>query len=298
MSVVSVAEIHDGQGAQEKDGVITCVRVYNVTISEPSSTGGLEALQAGGVPERGDKYPLKPDNKGTPICVGKSAVVADSTRRMYRVSVEYTNEARRVEINTQEDPDVAPWDRDPQHTYDVREYSEPLLVDRSATPLPVVNAAGEPFSPPQEVEAVYPTITVSRASLAYNQTTAQGLIGSVNSAEVTINGHAYAAGTVRLLKWAGVESEWIDNGTGDQQTYYDERIELEVHPAGFDLQVVNQGYHVLTPEGIPSRIVFADGQPPAVPQYLAADGKSITGTPNYLTFRPYAWADWTALGLG
>lgn len=294
---ITVSESIDGQSATESAGVVTCRRSFRVQLDAPSEYGALQALYATGIPARGDAYPAAPTGKATPKCSGKSATPADNTRTIFRVDVDYTNEARVIEQMQRDDPDVAPWSRDPRHEYEFSEYNVPLQIDfTTPTAKPLVNAAGEPFDPPLEVQAVYPKVSISRASQTYDQNVAAALIGSVNASDVTINGKVVTAGTARLLRWSGSEAVWLNPATSAAVDYYEEAIEIEIRSGGFDVSLRNEGFHVLA-DGVQSRIIFSDGQPPAVPQFLSADGTTITATPNYITFRPYEHKSWSAIGL-
>jgi hypothetical protein len=300
---VSVEEIVGGP-ANVDGAITTCQRMFNVMLdTNPASGDDLRALYASGLPAKGDLHPVQVTGVSRPRAIKKTAENIDGNRSLWRVTVEYSNDPARIEktiaIN---DINTAPWERLPRYSYDVADYQVAMEYDAEGTP--VVNTVGDKFDPPIPKSRKLQRIIINRASEDYNAATAAGLTDTINDREISIDNKGFGIGTVRLVKWSGEKTVWADE-TGDESTYYEETIELEVANGdlksdgetllNFDLEVANTGYRYLV-GGTPTRVPDV-----TTPVYLNEAGDDYQSgeitTPYYLTFKPFPVGDWEPLGL-
>lgn len=108
------------------------------------------------------------------------------------------------------------------------------VVDKDRNGNPIVNAAGQKFIPPVEIEHYIQVITVEKDESGLAWGVADN-VGSVNSNGFSIAGHPFQAGQVRL---AGVRqsSFWENNFL-----WFDTVYEFHYDPLGWQKHVLNQG---------------------------------------------------------
>jgi hypothetical protein len=298
MSVVSVTEIVSG-GAKVSGSILTCERRFLVTFDVADYGNPAQALYATGIPAKGDLHPTAITGVSRPRAIDKSAEQHEpSSRLIWRVTVEYSNDPGRIE-RTRIEKDVneefsEDGSRGLMFAYDFTEREVALEEDYSDPVKAVVNSVGDKFDPPVSVVKVRQRVIITRESLFYNQATAAALHDTLNDEAIEINGVNVAAGMARLVKWSGVSKEW-SNYDGVIITTYEEQIEIELaNQDGFDLQVANTGYRYLK-DGEPTRIPDI-----TTPAYLNADGTDYQDggsiTPVYIAFKPYRRALWSPLG--
>lgn len=298
MNLVSVKEVVPDR-ASEDSSAVDCSRQFVVEYDDPDATAPIKAMYESGIPARRSLYPVEISGVSRPRVVSKkSAQYEKASRRLWLVTVEYSNARERVaQVSPENDNDTAPWERDPKYSYDFESREVALEADYSDTPKPIVNVVGDKFDPPVAVEAATPRVIITRASQSYNPSNAALLINTVNAGSITIDGTSIPAGRARLLKWSAEKNEWADGG-GTSHEYYDETIEIALatdETNGFDIQVANTGYRYLV-DGNPVRVPNA-----TTPVFLSEDGTAYQSgssiTPNYIVFRPYKWQSWAAINL-
>ena len=307
MAVTSVSEIANGASAEETDGIIRATRVFLVEFDTASSTNQVAALFAAdgstAVPAYGDQLNVAITGKPRPKVVSKTAALHDeaNSRCIWRVTVSYSSDPSKLSILTDIVSADLPWERDQLVEYDFIERDEELEIDNTTpTPKDVVNAAGDKFDPPIVVSRANGRIIVTRATQSYDFSDAYELFNTINAADVTIDGKTYAAGKLRLLRWVGAETLYTDED-GDETTYYEEVIEIEANADGFDIEKRNEGYNYLSGGNKLATGYFdsaGNWYNHSTPQQLNADGSwPYTSGAKTITFKPYAAAIWTAIGL-
>jgi hypothetical protein len=300
-TVTDVTEMLGEGGDVNKDRVTTFTRRYRVTLSAASAYGQDLAITATNIPTVGSYWPRTVSGRATPTVRNVSARPLDAaSRKLWEVTVSYSNETDSAGEKESE-AELAPWLKTPKYNYDFNDYAVALEYDNgSPTGRKVQNTLGEPFDPVPTVSKALRRITITRASVSYNDATADAITNTINNAPITIRGNTYAAGMLRLLKWSAVSNEYATD-QGVLIDYFDETVEVEVgdYTYGHDLRILNQGYKELK-DGTVQRAVDEEGNFEAQPVPLAADGTrlAVDATPVFQAFQPYRSADWSALLVG
>lgn len=301
MSVVSVEEQVKEQEASVDGEVITAIRRFFVQIDAPASDGAMQAVLAAALPAYRAKFPSGFGSYVVPTVRTKTAQpLDDNSRTLYAVTVNYSNEAPDPElIRNAEDTETLPWEEDPQFTYDVAEYPVAMENDFADTPVAVLNSVGDPFDPPVESVVSRRRIVVTYNDQNNNAASCSPYVNTVNQNAKTINGEAFAAQTLRLIRWTSQPAVYTEPDGTSSVTYYQVTVEFEHNPDTWDLSVRDQGYRVRPSVGAdPVLAVDADGQPKATPTLLNADGtEASASSPHYITFKPYVRSDWAALNI-
>jgi hypothetical protein len=300
LTIVSAVEICKGTNGRKGVDGNNFTRAFIIKTSGSSATATEELVDysTSPVPALYSAWGRVTTGKRTPICIAKAvSLLTSEANNQWLLTAEYSNDPRKIQLSVKNSDN--PWDADPLFSYDFQRYEKALEQDKtSPTPLNVLNAAGDPFDPPIMTEYVTTKVTIKRATRDYDPSVAYTLINTLNNAAVTINGKTVDTGKAKLLRWDGTDAIYYDDG-GLEKKYQEETIEIEINTDGFDLVVLNRGYRYRPTAGAaPVRDLDANNDPNPTPRFLAADGtKNDTGTPTTLTFKPYASAAWTALGL-
>ena len=282
-TLLSVAERHNDHRAEVgEDGYISVSTSYIVRYDSASALNLLAAPYASGIPSKGDVFPGGSTSPSMTLRTKTARPHSDQDRRTYIVECNYSNKPAGGTGGTPNTTGDQPWDDDPLFDYDFTEYaSRPRYDKTSPTPLEYLNTAGHPFDPPHEIPLVGTRIIITRNTQDYNPETARNLTNTINAGEVTIDGVTYAVGVCRLKRWSGRQAVFTTPG-GSQETYWQEVIEIEYKPDGFDLVIPNMG------------LKDASGVIYNSPVYLDASGNwSLSAT--FRTFKPYALSSWSSL---
>ena len=295
-SVVSVSEMV-GTGGTVSARETSFTRRFVVKLSEPSAIAAETALHAPGIPTHGQPWPRNVPGRSTPTVRTRSArlLAEDRSRLLWVIEVTYSN-ARTSGTAAPVDENTPPWNRPALHGSDSAVYAVALERDFSDPPQAVRNSVGDPFDPVPEAERHATRITIQKASLAFNESTAAELRGTLNAGPVTIAGVTYPARACKLLRWTATGQTWTDD-TGDPRPYWEHSIEIEVATGGtHDLAILNRGYRARPEAGAdPVRVIGPDGNPVPEPVLLDDQGL-VTETPVYLTFVPAKPKSWAPLG--
>lgn len=306
MSVESVSEIMEGQEAKIVGTTITAVRRFLVTLSAPATDGALQACLAYNIPKRRDKWPEQYDGFTRPVATDITAIPykSDQTRRVYVVTVDYTNDGVEYGGGGEADPDTekAPWEKDAVISYDSIEYTAALEKDYSTPPAAVVNSVGDPFDPPPEVVRTRTKITIQFASTAVRSTLVNvtaNYVGMTNSTTVTIDGQTYTPNVLKLTRYNVTSAEWVNPDGGAVTDYNEVVAEIEVNQDTWLIEIRNQGYRARPSAGQEPVVVMDNGRPRTVPTLLASDGTATSASsPNYITFKQYPETDFSTIPLG
>lgn len=287
-TVVSVAERHNEHNAEVDElGYVTVRTSYIVQFDSAGADAIIQAPYASGIPSKGDAYAQGTITPSATLRTKTARPLGDASRRDYLVVCTYTNKPHEQTQaggtgGTPNTTGEQPWDDEPLFDYDFTEYaSRPRYDKTSPAPLEYLNTAGHPFDPPHEVPLVGTRIIITRNTQHYNPETARNLTNTINAGVVKIDGVSYAVGVCRLKRWSGRQAVFTTPG-GSQETYWQEVIEIEYKPDGFDLVIPNMG------------LKDASGVIYNSPVYLDASGNwSLSAT--FRTFKPYALSSWSSL---
>lgn len=173
----------------------------------------------------------------------------------------------------------------------------------------VVNAVGEPFANPINVENISPVIEVARLEKKAMTLKAIKLSGTINIAAETICGITIPIYCGRLY----VSSKEIDDDTFDYETTYHIECSKDFDESGdyltgWNVPVLNAGFKFYLPPvssggdkvgPIAAMDVQENGltNPANMPVMLDEDGYKSTNGSVYITFYPYRASSWTSLKL-
>lgn len=281
-----------------RQGKETHVRSYRVKLL--AGGGTYAALHATGIPIEGAGYA-----EGSPlIATAIDCNPVPNSAQHFDVTVEYTtpDAATAAAIAARA---VDPVERPPEISFGANESTEPYFMDRSATPKPTVNSAGEPFEQFLQREGGHRVITYARNEASFDPDAADALSNTTNSAAVTIDGKEYAADTLKL-GWVTAQKAtetWKNDGVDTVATFYKVSYPIKRKLAGWHDKPLDMGYQFVfthTPPVILNPILNAVGTPITKPWPLDGNGNAqtnATDAPAELDFLPYTSADWTDLHL-
>lgn len=305
-NVVSVAERFQQATAKSDINGEVFTREFRVLFDAADTLNPHTCLTAtdgtNAIPAQGSAL----SSGSSSLCVNNktSRCLDTKSRLLWQVLVEYGSGFHlevKKNAKPQQQTQVEPWSKPALFAYDFEKGTKVLEQDYSSAPKLVVNSAGEPFDPSVMVPSYNGKIVCSRATLTYSSSAAASLIGRVNNASVTVDGISYDVNHLLLLRWAGNEQTYTDNTTGEETTYYQESVELLVAlnaTGGHNLNLLDQGYSMISENGGIRRILGDDGKVLASPALLSEGQPLAIGSPGvFLTFQPYPSVDFSPLGL-
>jgi hypothetical protein len=201
---------------------------------------------APGIPRVGDKYVGA--NGETDIgcyCYSVQPRSLDEPR-WWEVTCTYSNDGAKFgdaakeqsdKGNKDSDKENNPTSRPPRVTTTWERYVFPAVVDVNGKP--IVNSAGEPFDPPNEVEDLRPVISVTVVKEKFNPADALPFAGAVNDD----NFLGIPPGLARL---AGLSATTIQEGG---RTLQEVTYEFHVNFLGWELKVLDVGFRQKKDDG-------------------------------------------------
>lgn len=223
----------------------------------------------------------------------------------FYVTIGYTSKG--IDFNdsshdpAQQDDSVPPDQRPYIVSWGKRDYTKQLAPDDfSATPKPMVNAAGTPFDPPPSIPTSNSVVSIT----GYKALNAVQPMGKINTYRESVNADLYVlpGGEGAIPSQNGRCTDYhfeVEQIQGDFWRKF--KIDIEIKNDGWNpLRVLNAGcYTVISQNQPPQPIVGRGGKPITKPVALAADGSRplrANENPNYLSFVAYQSQIWTGAG--
>jgi hypothetical protein len=292
MAVVSVKERHQDRRSSWDGTKWTHLRTWLVKTDDPQD-GTVVAVNA--VPGPGSTH----NKDGNARLTRLDADPHDSSDVHFLVRTEYTSTGL---IAIPADP----LKRVPEIAYGYTDGDEPYFLDKSTPPKLVTTSAGDPFESYLTRETGELTISLTVNEPEFNPIAMDDLKHTTNVSDVTIDGRAYAAGTLKLTpQGARKIMERIEqDGSVRDTTYYAVGYLLKARKAGWHDKPLDIGLNELIPDANPAKpkklkpIVDAAQLPVKKGWPLDGAGRkkvNPTDQPAELEFKPYGAVDWANL---
>jgi len=279
MAVTYVGELSEGRRATNDRGVRTYTRVFRLTTS--SQTDNTFTVGSNGsLPVIGNTFP----SDGNAYCTNLD-VQCIRGWRIWDVTATYSTERVLNTVPTS-DPTYITWDTE--------QFQKPATQDKDGKG--VVNSAGDPFIPAEQMDDSMRIVTVQK-----NLTAVPSWILSyqdaVNSDAFTVDGHSVAIGEAKMQR-VSVGPPEIRNGTTFRQVTF----VIALRRDGWAYKILDQGYNEKNPAAPTGRQpIYIKGHIPSGPVLLDGTGKAQTDpkTANavFLTFNVYKQQAFSSLPL-
>lgn len=246
-----------------------------------------------------DEVRAAADPRGTPhpndpncLLLKRSPIPIDDSPLAWRCLYEYSTNLRELEEGEGEDP----LSLRAKITQGTRYATVPHLFD-AVSGEPLLNAAGDPFDPPQMKEMSIPTINITK-NFATRPLFLEDFRNTVNDADLTVAGRTYPAGTFRLRGFS-VDDEHLHNVF----PYFKAAVEFEIDPSGFETVVLNDGLNQLVGgDATKKEPIMIAGEPASRPVPLLANGAvvpvaDLPGAATTITAKRYLPANYLTLEL-
>ena len=279
MAVTYVGELSEGRRAQNDRGVRTYTRVFRLTTSSQSDNA-FTVGSNGSLPVIGNTFP----SDGNAYCTNLD-VQCIRGWRIWDVTATYSTERVLNTVPTS-DPTYITWDTE--------QFQKPATQDKDGKG--VVNSAGDPFIPAEQMDDSRRIVTVQK-----NLTAVPSWILSyqdaVNSDAFTVDGYSIAIGEAKMQR-VSVGPPEIRNGTTFRQVTF----VIALRRDGWAYKILDQGFNEKDPADATKRkAIYINGQLPSSPVLLDGTGKAQTDpkTANavYLTFNVYKQQAFSSLPL-
>lgn len=279
MAVTYVGELSEGRRAQNDRGVRTYTRVFRLTTSSQSDNA-FTVGSNGSLPVIGNTFP----SDGNAYCTNLD-VQCIRGWRIWDVTATYSTERVLNTVPTS-DPTYITWDTE--------QFQKPATQDKDGKG--VVNSAGDPFIPAEQMDDSRRIVTVQK-----NLTAVPSWILSyqdaVNSDAFTVDGYSIAIGEAKMQR-VSVGPPEIRNGTTFRQVTF----VIALRRDGWAYKILDQGYNEKNPAAPTGRQpIYIKGHIPSGPVLLDGTGKAQTDpkTANavFLTFNVYKQQAFSSLPL-
>lgn len=178
------------------------------------------------------------------------------------------------------------------------------LLEKDLDDKALVNAAGEPFDPPVEIDDYMLECTIVRNVADWNPLTAHRYYGKINSDQFRIDRWTFPKETARMTQWTGKKLYHQDCSFYFQSTMrltFRERTTHEgADVSGFGLQLLNAGLYEKLADGTLKEIRLKGGGQVVGPHPLDKQGlKAAKGDdPIFMMFRRYKKTNFAGLFAG
>jgi len=279
MAVTYVGELSEGRRATNDRGVRTYTRVFRLTTSSQTDNA-FTVGSNGSLPVIGNTFP----SDGNAYCTNLD-VQCIRGWRIWDVTATYSTERVLNTVPTS-DPTYITWDTE--------QFQKPATQDKDGKG--VVNSAGDPFIPAEQMDDSRRIVTVQK-----NLTAVPSWILSyqdaVNSDAFTVDGHSVAIGEAKMQR-VSVGPPEIRNGTTFRQVTF----VIALRRDGWAYKILDQGYNEKNPAAPTGRQpIYIKGHIPSGPVLLDGTGKAQTDpkTANavFLTFNVYKQQAFSSLPL-
>ena len=279
MAVTYVGELSEGRRAQNDRGVRTYTRVFRLTTSSQSDNA-FTVGSNGSLPVIGNTFP----SDGNAYCTNLDVQCVRGWR-IWDVTATYSTERVLNTVPTS-DPTYITWDTE--------QFQKPATQDKDGKG--VVNSAGDPFIPAEQMDDSRRIVTVQK-----NLTAVPSWILSyqdaVNSDAFTVDGYSIAIGEAKMQR-VSVGPPEIRNGTTFRQVTF----VIALRRDGWAYKILDQGYNEKNPAAPTGRQpIYIKGHIPSGPVLLDGTGKAQTDpkTANavFLTFNVYKQQAFSSLPL-
>lgn len=279
MAVTYVGELSEGRRAQNDRGVRTYTRVFRLTTSSQTDNA-FTVGSNGSLPVIGNTFP----SDGNAYCTNLD-VQCIRGWRIWDVTATYSTERVLNTVPTS-DPTYITWDTE--------QFQKPATQDKDGKG--VVNSAGDPFIPAEQMDDSRRIVTVQK-----NLTAVPSWILSyqdaVNSDAFTVDGYSIAIGEAKMQR-VSVGPPEIRNGTTFRQVTF----VIALRRDGWAYKILDQGFNEKdAADATKRKAIYINGQLPSSPVLLDGTGKAQTDpkTANavYLTFNVYKQQAFSSLPL-
>lgn len=279
MAVTYVGELSEGRRATNDRGVRTYTRVFRLTTSSQTDNA-FTVGSNGSLPVIGNTFP----SDGNAYCTNLDVQCVRGWR-IWDVTATYSTERVLNTVPTS-DPTYITWDTE--------QFQKPATQDKDGKG--VVNSAGDPFIPAEQMDDSRRIVTVQK-----NLTAVPSWILSyqdaVNSDAFTVDGHSVAIGEAKMQR-VSVGPPEIRNGTTFRQVTF----VIALRRDGWAYKILDQGFNEKdAADATKRKAIYINGQLPSSPVLLDGAGKAQTDpkTANavYLTFNVYKQQAFSSLPL-
>ena len=279
MAVTYVGELSEGRRAQNSKGVRTYTRVFRLTTSSQTDDAYTVGSK-GSLPVIGNTHP----SDGNAYC---SDLDVQCVRgwRIWDVTATYSTE-RVLSSTPTSDPTYITWDTE--------QFQKPATQDKDGKG--VVNSAGDPFIPPEQMDDSRRIVTVQK-NLANVPTWILSYQDAVNSDAFTIDGRSIAIGEAKMQR-VSVGPPEIRNGVTFRQVTFVIALQRD----GWAFKLLDQGYNerrLITTDG--KKVIHINGQIPSSPVLLDGNGFAQldpdSASAVFLTFNVYKQQPFSSLPL-
>lgn len=264
-------------------GTYTGKRIYQVSVNASASAEAILTATDGAdaIPSINDTWDGNDTGDDGLKCISKKVKRWQEDLYTFEVTVNYSSSSEEQE--QAQKTTTSPLAEPTQYSYSDQMFQEPYF--RDTDDVPIVNSAGEQYAQMPTRDASRGSITITHNVSSFNDATAEGYRNKINTASATINGHSYAARTLRVRSI---------NATGPSErngvTYWKETWVILKNLDTWDEVFEDRGLNQLDTNGEPKRILDADGIEVSKPYPLDGNGaaKALpTDAPATGTAKPY-----------
>lgn len=290
MAYTLFTEIHEGRQASVDSKF---QRTYSRVFLVGTSSGAFGPAFAGSHPSLPLIFSRHPEDLAA-FCVRLTPVQDSQDPTLWRVTAEYSYNpdlaggggTGNPAIDGQQQG-VAPASRSPVPTtrpndYSVATSTYPYAVWKDKDGNAVVNAAGDPFLPPVEIQRPEATITVGLNSLNAPSGAWLGSVGSVNANTMVIGAYVANPGQAKLNS---LSAQFLF----ENNISYWRWTLVWGYRTTWEVEILNQGLRELRGGKLVPIVDDATGYKVDQPALLTATGQkaAVGASPNYLTFNVY-----------
>ena len=289
MAVTFVGELAEGGRAANSKGIRTYTRVFRLTTSSQNDNAYTVGSNIN-LPIIGNVFPSDQDAFCTDIdiqCV--------RGWRIWDATVNYSTERALSDQKSSDPQNPTPPTGEPVYvTWDTEQFQRPATRDKDNKG--VVNSAGDPFIPPEQMDDSRRIVTVQK-NLTAVPTWILDYQDSVNAASFTVDGVTIAAGDAKMQR-VSVGPPELRNGVLFRQVTF----VIALRRDGWAYNILDQGFNEKDPADATKRKpIYVNGHLPSSPVLLDGTGKVLenptTANAVYLTYNVYKTADFSQLPL-
>lgn len=286
LGIVWVHEKHEAwSGSRNDKGDYEFSRAFDV-LTQTRNVGPFQVLLAEdpatglAVPGDFDDYHAGDDTLSFAFVKSKNAKRDSQQPLLWQVDVKYSSATDIQQRQVAENP----LDRPPVYSWDNTTYQKVAFKDKDGNP--VVNSAGERFSPLPEMDDCRPVLRVERNEASFNEARAIDYQDAVN----TDMFRGFDPGQAKVAKITG--STAFENSVH----YWKVTYEIHFRREGWTLEVLDEGTYYLEGD---EKQVFLDARGQVMQTGLldGNGGKEAPGGYTFLDFEVYKERPFNVMGL-
>lgn len=289
MAVTYVGELSEGRQATNSKGVRTYTRMFRLTTSSQTDNAFTVGSNVN-LPIIGNVFP----GDSTAYCTDISIQCVRGWR-IWDATVTYSTERKLSDQQSSDPQNPTPATGEPAYiTWDTEQFQKPATRDRDNKG--IVNSAGDPFLPPEQMDDSRRVVTVQK-NLTAVPTWILDYQDSVNDASFTVDGVTVTAGKAKMQRVSVGPIELRNGATFRQVTFV-----IALRRDGWAYSLLDQGFNEKDPaDETKRRPIYINGQLPSSPVLLDGTGKAQTdpktANATYLTYNVYKTANFSSLPL-